>query len=132
MRLPGWVWRAYHRSANRVSDALARMSGACNATTWDGLGYAGGYAHWRCMKARGHEGQHRFNSYVWEVGPPGLARVSFEPLPVESPAAYRAAATRETPFHHVTARRYSIESRRRTRQRARAADEATRRHRAGR
>lgn len=115
------MWRAYHRGANRVWDALARLAGACNASTWDGLGYAGGYAHWRCMKRRGHEGEHRFQNYVWSGAP---ARVEYAPLDVASPEAHRALVARELPFQGVTKRRYSIDSLRRTRIRHRESAKA--------
>lgn len=106
MRLPGWAWRAYHRGYNVLHDGLARMSGACNAETDEG-----GYAHWRCMKARGHDGRHRFNNYVWASG----ARPEFVPLEVRGLSEHRALTARETPFQHITERRYSIDSRRRAR-----------------
>lgn len=120
-RVRGFWWRAYHRGFNRVHDGLARLAGACNRSTWDGTGYAGGYAHWRCAKARGHVGVHRFVNYVW-AGPG--ARAEYDPLPVLSPAAYRDLVSVECPFQHVTRKRYMIDSLRRTRVRRRVAEAA--------
>jgi hypothetical protein len=77
MRLPGWYWRAVHRLQNRFMDIRAVLAGACNASTWDGTTYRGGYSHWRCARDRGHTDPHRFNNMIWlDAGP-----VDYSPIP---------------------------------------------------
>lgn len=98
------------RLDNRFQDARARLSGACNADTWTGIGtsgYAGGYSHWRCGKARGHKGFHRFESYIWSGKPGGL--VAYDPI---SPYTDRP---RILPFAKQAKGRRSIVTRRRAR-----------------
>lgn len=114
MRLPGWYWRALYRSHNRLLDGWARLNGACNASTWDPLrrSYAAGYAHWRCGKAHGHAGPHRFNNYTWWYR--GESR--FDPLPVTN--AERAADPRWQELTHVKVTGYRHGIRPRGRERA--------------
>jgi len=115
-RLRGVWFRWWHRTYNRGADLVARLAGACNASTWDGRGYAGGYAHWRCMKGRGHGGVHRFENYVWPQRWPGRSsRVQFVPLPVLGLRESAELRGRELPFRAVTARRFCIDPRRRAR-----------------
>lgn len=112
-RLKGLWYRCWHRSYNRGADLVARLAGACNASTWNGRGYGGGYAHWRCMKGRGHVGVHRFENYVWPQCRPGqYARVWFDPLPVRGLRESAELRGRELPFRPVTSRRFCIAPRR--------------------
>lgn len=111
--LPGWFWRAFHRSANRWWDARARLLGACNADTWHGGDRVGGYAHWRCGRPRGHGGRHRFVNSVWSDGAPPV----FDPV---EPGETGHAA----PFAFVTRRRYMIDTLRRARARRRTYERA--------
>jgi len=111
-RLKGAWYRWWHRTYNRGADLVALLVGACNASTWDGRGYAGGYAHWRCMRGRGHAGVHRFENYVW----PGQdSRVQFDPLPVIGLRESEELRDRELPFRSVTSQRFCTDSRRRAR-----------------
>ena len=60
-------------------DLRGWLGGWCHACPWNvERGGSGGYVHWRCRRPRGHDGLHRFNSYIW--APNGM--VSYEPLPV--------------------------------------------------
>lgn len=117
---------AIMRLDNRYQDARARLAGACNADLWTGvppLGYAGGYSHWRCGKARGHADEHRFNNYTWS----GLLgdRTVFDPLPIrnaDNTAFFDARVV--TPFMKLADGRRAVTTRRRSRLQARWAEEA--------
>lgn len=85
---------------------VAVCVGACNASTWDGESYAGGYAHWRCMRARGHQGVHRFNNYVWG----GLSeQIVYAPLEVLGLHRQAEVQAQFLPFARVTGSRYGID-----------------------
>lgn len=114
-------WRCWHRTANRLRDALAVCVGACNASTWSGEGYVGGYAHWRCMRQRGHQGLHRFNNYVWG----GLTeQVMHAPLEVMGLHRQAELHAEFLPFARWTGSRFGIERRGRQRIRQRVAEAA--------
>jgi hypothetical protein len=87
-----------HRISNRLQDRRAVLAGACNATTWSDalVSYRGGYPHWRCGKAAGHKGWHRFNNYVWAPDPFG--RVRYDSLPVHGPNYVRPPGVDPLPF----------------------------------
>lgn len=118
-RVKGVWFRAWHRTYNRVADVIAVLAGACNQSMWDGEGYSGGYASWRCMRGRGHVGAHRSINYVWDA--PGH-RARYEPLQFEGPLVYMDLVARELPFRSVTQHRFLTESRRRERQRRAAVE----------
>lgn len=100
------------RFKNRVYDGWAVLVGACNKSTWTGLppaGYAGGYSHWRCGKARGHRGEHRFMNYIWWGGPED--KVMFRPMPLRNADGTRFNILEEVPFRKVTSKRHAVERR---------------------
>jgi hypothetical protein len=118
-----------YRLRNRLLDIRAVLAGACNASTWTGNDYAGGYSHWRCGKRRGHlartlvrghedgsSGLHRFNNYTWTGNP--ADRTEYQPLPLD------ADYDEVLPFHKQTKSRHPIDTRYRTRVRARRAEAA--------
>lgn len=123
---------AVMRLDNRWQDLRAVLAGACNRSTWVGVpsapdaieyGYAGGYSHWRCARERGHEGPHRFHNYVWG-GEPG-DRVLYDALPVRTPdnsGWYNTA--HDIPFAKLTEKRHAVDTRRRSRIRARLSEKA--------
>jgi hypothetical protein len=130
---------ALHRLENRYRDARAYLAGACNATTWDPAkrDYQGGYSHWRCGKRRGHHlevprgvtletgdyGPHRFANYIWEG--PGH-RVEYAPLPICNADNSGWFDSRTViPFYKQAQNRRITDTRRRSRQRARAYEETT-------
>lgn len=119
MRIPGWAWIAYHRAANRLLDLRAVLAGACNESTWDGSTYGNGYAHWRCMKRRGHTEAHRYNNYIWLGG-------SAEYVPLNGVSSWWKE---ELPYSKVTRRRYPTMPRRRQRLQRRWWEEQTRQRR---
>lgn len=121
VRLRSLGWRCWHRSFNRFWDAIAVAGGACNRSTWDREGYAGGFAHWRCGRRRGHGGRHRFINYVW-AGPG--ERVVYDPLPVPSLAEAAAIRDAQVPYARLTQRRKMIDTLRRGRVRRRVAERA--------
>lgn len=105
------------RLDNRWQDLRAALAGACNRSTWDGAGYAGGYSHWRCSKARGHRGEHRFHNYVW--GGPG-AKMRYDPLPVRNADNTDWFDIRGVlPFMNLTRGRRAVEPRAHSRKLAR-------------
>jgi hypothetical protein len=113
-----------YRLGNRLMDARSILAGACNASTWTGqkpYGYAGGYSHWRCSRKRRHLGPHRFENYVFA----GL-RVEYKPI--EPYTAMKEIC----PFWKLARGRHPIDSRRRSRLRARWAEEAMEERRAAR
>jgi hypothetical protein len=70
------------RIANRYRDLRARLAGYCNHKPWNPNPDRsnGSWVNWRCALRRGHDGQHRFRSYVWgDVG-----EVEFQPIPILS------------------------------------------------
>lgn len=100
------------RFKNRIYDGWAVLVGACNKSTWTGLpptGYAGGYSHWRCGRARGHQGSHRFINYVWSGKPD--QKVYFDPLPTRNPDGSRYDTRTMAPFRKVTSKRHAVERR---------------------
>lgn len=100
------------RLKNRIYDGWAVLVGACNKSTWTGLpptGYAGGYSHWRCGRARGHRGNHRFMNYVWSGSP--NHKVHFMPLPTRNPDGSHYDTRMVTPFRKVTSKRHAVERR---------------------
>lgn len=104
------------RMENRILDGWAVLLGACNQSTWTGVpptGYAGGYSHWRCGKARGHRGDHRFQNYTWsgELHEQG----KYNPLPITNPDGTFYDARAVIPFLKVTKKRRAIERRGRCR-----------------
>jgi hypothetical protein len=114
MRLPGRVWIQIHRVQNRLQDLRAWFAGACNASTWDGETYAGGYSHWRCGRARGHlkTGQpHRFKNYIWVPG----KQVKHDPIPVASEAGHRLQWREELPYDRESSGRAPTDRRGRAR-----------------
>lgn len=124
------------RLDNRWQDLRAVAAGACNATTWveERGSYAGGYSHWRCAKKRGHlypkgyAGRgtlepHRFHNYTW-TGEPG-DRVVYDALPVrtaDNSGWYNAK--HDIPFAKLTGGRRAVDTRRRSRIRARLSEKA--------
>lgn len=131
----GLGYRIKHRLANLALDVRARLAGACNASTWDESkgDYAGGYSHWRCGKARGHEhpikgmGQpHRFNNYVW--GGPGT-KVEYAPIPVRGLNENALDWDLIIPFRKITDRRHPIDTLRRARIRERRMEQIMAAHR---
>jgi hypothetical protein len=77
-RMQSFVWRAYHRTANRMMDLEAKLQGFCNERSYDPEEIRGGYAHWRCGRRDGHCGAHRHNNYVWGV----RGEVEYRPWPI--------------------------------------------------
>lgn len=61
-RLDWWGARSwlYHRALHAA--VYRKRPDACGQSPPRGQG---GYDHWLCQLRRGHEGMHRFNSYVW-------------------------------------------------------------------
>lgn len=106
MKLPSWAWRAWHRSHNRWLDLVAKVMGACNASTWDPLRkqYGPGYSHWRCMRRHEHAGPHRFNNYIWWYG----SRGQFDPLPATPVEREADPRTQELTHQRWTAYRHGI------------------------
>jgi len=101
------------RLDNRWQDLRAVLAGACNRSSWNGHGYSGGYSHWRCGKARGHEDGHRFHNYVWD-GPGSPMR--FSPLPIrndENTGWFDARSV--TPFMRLASGRRAVDRRSRSR-----------------
>lgn len=49
-----------------------RRRGRCNVVPPRG---PGGYDHWHCTKRKGHDGGHRFQSYVWDDSSPRVTMV---------------------------------------------------------
>jgi hypothetical protein len=114
------------RLDNRWQDLRAVLAGACNRSTWNGCGYNGGYPHWRCGKARGHQGEHRFNNYVWDG--PG-SRTRYDPIPIRNADNTDWFYARSvTPFMKLASGRRAVGRRSRSRLLARqyAARKATR------
>lgn len=54
--------RSWLYSQGLHAAVYVRKPGACNAAPPKGQG---GYDHWLCQERRGHDGWHRFNSYLW-------------------------------------------------------------------
>jgi len=144
--LRSYCFVAWYRLQNRALDARAWALGACNASTWNkaARGYDGGYSHWRCGKRRGHDpevkvfrdgdyvdgatyGPHRFNNYIWEG--PG-SRVEYAPLPIHNEDNTDWFNARKViPFMKVADGRRACDTRRRSRIRARVAEESLERYR---
>lgn len=116
MKLPGWYWRAVHRLQNRFMDIRAVLTGACNASTWDGTTYRGGYSHWRCAKQHAHGSyrggtHHRFHNMIWlDAGP-----VEFSPLEVQGLAEHVKLVDEATPYWKYAQGRRSTDRRGRQR-----------------
>lgn len=108
--ISGRLWTEWFRFHNRLLDFRARLYGACNASTWDGVTYSPGYNHWRCMKVRGHKDHHRYNNYIWLGGGPS----EYSPLPSTS-GEWLEEARRELPMRKWTSRRHPVATRRRAR-----------------
>lgn len=125
----GVFWRTWRRAHNRLQDWRAWSVGACNRDTWDPVkrSYSGGYAHWRCMKAKRHVGPHRYINYVWRG--PGHP-VQFDPIPVRGAREIADDQIRILPFMHVTRNRHLIAPMARERQLRHRAEDNLARYRA--
>lgn len=113
MKLPGWYWRAHHRTQNRWMDLVARLHGACNASTWDPLRktWDPGYSHWRCGREAEHIGPHRFNNYTWWY----RGSSKYDPIPVRSLDDHQADMDAAIPKRRWTDNRHGTPPRGRQR-----------------
>lgn len=122
--LKGARYVAYARLYNRFWDAVTVLAGGCNARP-----ERGGYAHWRCMRKRGHIllTPHRMSNYIWaEEGRP-----QYNPIQPDGNIlaggktiqAWENFGRVEWPYKRLVSKRKMIRTRRAERQMRRAGEE---------